>query len=440
MNEYSTTRRRLLGGAAAMGVLAAHSALLGSRTAFAQAKPFDGQSIVHWSFLSPQGKSVREQAIKIHEDAFKAASGIDVKFEIYPFAELARRLIAAVQAGNQPDVSRVGWESIQMVSAADALMPLDARIAKSFTEEERKDFIIDFSPALMFGGRKTTMQIETISHALFVRKDWLAQAGMKQPKTWDDVVAFGKKVSGNGRWGYGFFGGKQQLVHAVYLQPHIHGRGGKILDDAGRATFTDPAAVRAYKFFSDCVHVHRITPPDVVNMSWEDQTDAFRAGRLAMFIDGSHRYRDHARAVGEDKILLVEIPSDDPNKPSPTPITGWSMGLPKGAKNADAGWEYIKYYLRPEVQAVNARIAGALPSRRSVASDPYFRTPEAQYLRWWLEYTAANSEPMINTPTANRLAESMANALHQVILQPKSNIADVLARAAAEYNRVAARK
>ncbi|KRE07995.1 hypothetical protein ASE63_21930 [Bosea sp. Root381] len=434
MSSFIETRRAVLAGSAA---LASSFLLPGAGRAQAQGKPFDGQPIVHWSFLSPEGKSVREQAIKLHEEAFRKETGINVAFEIYPFAELARRLVTAVQANTQPDVTRVGWESIPMVSKAGALSPLDAYIEKAFDAEQRKDFLIDYSPALLTNGQKTTMQLETISHALFVRKDWLERAGMKPPRTWSDVVEFGKKVSGDGRWGYGFFGGKQQLVHAVYLQPHIHGRGGRILGDDGKATFTDDAAVRAYKFLSDCVHVHKITPPDVVNMSWEDQTDAFRTGKLAMFIDGSHRYRDHARAVGADNILLVEIPSDDPAKPSPTPLTGWSMGIPKGAKTPDAAWQYIQFYLRPEVQAANARIAGALPSRRSAAGDPYFKTPEAAYLQWWLDYTAANSEPMINVPTASRLTEAMVDALHEVILKPNSDIAAVLRRAAAGYDRVA---
>jgi multiple sugar transport system substrate-binding protein len=403
--------------------------------AFAQDKPFDGQSITHWSFLTPGGKSPREQALAEIESRFKAASGINVTFETFPWQELATKLIAAAQAGAPPDNSRVSIFTFKAVQRADALTNLNDYIEKTFDAAARDDFMVDFNPALMVDDAKWTMQLESVPKALYIRKDWLEEAGLEAPKTWDEFVEVGKALTSGGRWGYVFGASKTQLnqVETIF-QPQIHGRGGRILDDAEKGTFNSQEAADTYRFLADCIHTHKITPPDVVGMTYDDVTDAFKSGRAAMILEGSHRYRDIASTLGADKVLLARIPSPDPSKPSPSVDTGWGMGIPRGAANPDASWEYVKFYVSPEAQEINARIAGSMPTRRSVFELPYFQSPEAEYLRWWMEYAAEAGEPIINVATYSQLNEALVDVLHRVALDTSADIPALLEQAVAQYN------
>jgi multiple sugar transport system substrate-binding protein len=410
---------------------------LGSTPVWAQSGGTPAQTMTHWDFLSPEGKSAREVAIREIETKFTKQSGIDVKYQILPWQELGTKLIAAVQAGNPPDGSRVNLFHLKMILKANGLESLDPYIEKSFSADDKQDFLVDFTPAMVVGGKKWSMQIETIPKALFLRKDWLAQAGLKPPKTWAEFVEVGKAMTGRGRWGYMFGASKTQLnqVETIF-QPQIHGRGGQVLNESDRAVFNDDAAVKTYQFLRDCVHTHRITPAQVVSMTYDDVTDAFKAGRVGMIQEGAHRYIDIRNAVGADNLEIAKVPSDDPNRPSPSIITGWGMGIPRGSKKPEAAWEHIKFYISPEAQEINARMAGTLPSRKSVMKLPFFQPPEAAYLRWWVDYMAERSETVINVPTFTQLNEAMVDALHQVLLDPSANIKQVLDGAVNKYNQV----
>ena len=82
-------------------------------------------------------------------------------------------------------------------------------------------------------------------------------------------------------------------------------------------------------------------------------------------------------------------------------------------------------------------MAGALPSRKSVLAMPYFQTPEAAYMKWWLQYIAERGEANITTPWFTELNEIMVDALHQVLLNASSPVKPVLDAAVARYNQIA---
>lgn len=432
-----TARRRFLQmvatGGAALGAGGLGAVL--PRPSFGQAS-IRGQEILHWSFLSPEGKSAREVAMREIEAKFTERTGVKVRFQVFPWHELKTKLIAAVQAGNPPDNSRVDAIAMPMVVKANALTKLDPYIDRDIPN--RDDYLMDFKPAALFGGSKYGMLIETAARGLMVRKDILSKAGVKAPRSWAEFVEVGKAVTGGGRWGYMFGANKAQLGQTDFVfQSHIHGRGGRILLADGTGGFNDDGAVRTYQFLSDCVHKHKITPSSVISMSHDDVSDAFKAGRVAMYVEVSARYRDIQRAVGAENLEVIPIPSDEVGRASPTVVTGWSYAIPRGAKHPEASWEYIKHYTSAETQEINARMAGALPSRKSVAALPYFGTPEAAYMKWWLQYIAERGEPNIATPWFTELNEVMVDALHQVLLNASSPVKPVLDAAVARYNQIA---
>ena len=180
MTNALVTRRRFLhmvakGGAAA-GVGGLASVL--ARPSFAQAT-IRGQEILHWSFLSPEGKSVREVAMREIEAKFAERTGAKVTFQVFPWHELKTKLIAAVQAGNPPDNSRVDAIAMPMVVKANALTNLDPYIKRDIAD--RDDYLMDFKPTALFSGSKYGMLIETAARGLMIRKDILQKAGVKPP-------------------------------------------------------------------------------------------------------------------------------------------------------------------------------------------------------------------------------------------------------------------
>lgn len=421
------TRRHALGGL--VGGLVSTPALM------RQARSAD-TTLTHWSFLNPDGKSLREVAIKDIDGKFRDRTGIDVKVQVMPWQEMGTKLMTAVQAGSPPDSSRVNLFHLKMMLTGDTLEPIDSYLDTAYPKDVRKDFLVDFTPSTVVDGSNWMMMIESVPKALFIRKDWLAKAGMPAPKTWENFVALGKAFTGEGRWGYMFGASKTQLNQVETLfQPQIHGRGGHILDAGEKGAFNDDAAVRSYQFLVDCVHKHKITPPQVVAMTYDEVMDAFKAGRVGMIQEGSHRYADISKAIGPENLELGKVPSDDPARPSPTIVTGWGMGIPRGSKKAEAAWRYLDWYLQPEAQETNARLAGTLPSRRSVLDGPFFQTPEAAYMRWWLDYVAERGETVINVASFAQLNEAMVDVLHAALSDPSAKLKPLLDAAVQRYNQ-----
>lgn len=76
-----------------------------------------------------------------------------------------------------------------------------------------------------------------------------------------------------------------------------------------------------------------------------------------------------------------------------------------------------------------------LPTRKSVLEQPFFQAQEAAYLRWWMGYVAERSEHVINVATFAQLNEAMVDALHEVLLNPGTNIKKILDDAVKRYNQ-----
>ena len=402
-------------------------------------KKFEGTTIIVQTFLNPAGDSPREKALKIIIDNFKNKTGITVETLLFPWSELNPQLLLSVQAGNPPDLSWVlGWAFEQDVKA-DALMPLDSYIANDFDEATIKDFFV-WGQAGMSNGKKYALPTSFNAPALFIRKDLLDKTGLKAPRTWQEFIEVGKALKSPGITPYLFCGSPAQISQLDFLKPMIEGRGGKILDDAGMAAFDSKAGIDTYEFLKSLVYEYEIVPKAAATTKYDDVSDAFAAGTVAMIIERSHKYTKVINALGAENVELVRIPGMEVDKPSPTTLSNWLMGIPKGSKNPEAAWEFIKYFNSIESQLIYTKMSGELPTRQSITEDAYFASPEGAITNWWLDYLAYGSSPDVGPATYQELGEIVALALQETLASPDSNVKKILESAAKKYNDIVGKK
>ncbi len=395
------------------------------------------KTIDHWTFLDLGSQEPRGQATAQLFKDFTSATGITVNVQNVPWQDIDQKLLAAVQANNAPDVSRVRHFQYPRHVKAKSLLPLTNYAKQAYPGDQLGDFVVRFDQ----DGQVNAFLVENISNALYVRADWLKQIGASEPKTWDEFVALGKEFQKLKPDAAGFlsFASTSQLNHTEEIfQPMIHGRGGKLLEENGRAAFNKEPGIETFTFLRDLVHTHKILSPDVVSMTFDGQTDAFIAGKGAMAIDGSHRYARIAKGVGEANVKVVRTPGPTAQKSSPAMVTGWLLGIPRNAKKPEDAWKLMEYHLRPETQELFARVAGGLPSRKSTLERPFFKTPEAATISWWLQYIADNGELLVIPEKMSELNEILAQAFQRVVLQPGDKVKDVLDEAAKRYDALLA--
>jgi multiple sugar transport system substrate-binding protein len=410
-----------------------------SSSVMASGGQYSGITITHQTFLNPKGETPRERAVKKIIENFEKKTGAKVKVEIVPWNEIKHVILSRVAAGNPPDVTRLDSPDFERIVAAGAIIPLDEVIKASFSsaelEKEKEDrYLWDVG---VKNGKKYTYIISVVATAVFVRKDWLEEAGLDLPTTWTDFVIAGQALAKDGHVGYMTWASpKDPGSVRWYFGSMIHGAGGRILDEAGKAVFNNPAGIWCYAFHRDLVHKYKVLPESVVNATYEDMTDMFEGGIAAMTLNGSHRYKRITERLGKEKVVLMEFPSFSGIPPSPTTLMGWNLAIPKGARNPDAAWEFVKYYTSPEGSEIYTTTAAVLPARRSTARLPYFKTEEAAHLNWWFQYIEKSSEFLLRPKYSTELNEIMQIALQKVILYPTQSISEIVDEAVKEYNKL----
>lgn len=391
------------------------------------------ETITIQSFLDPEGDSPREVALAEIVETFTAETGIEVEFRLFPWQEMDPQTRLSVEAGNPADVVWTHPTQLNSNVTGGVLQPLTEFANRDLDQSTQDDYTM--WEETIRDGDKYAFFTSATPRAIYLRRDWMEEAGVNPPRTWDEFIEVAKALAIEGRDGYLFGGSPAQPNQAnMILQYMIEGRGGRLLDDDDRATFDSDAGIETFSFLRAVVHDHGITPRAAATMSYDEMSDAFDAGRVGMIVDGSHRYERHANAVGEENIELVRIPSNDPDQPSPTTVTGWALGIPTGAANPEGGWRFIKHFTSAESQLLNAQVAGEVPIRASTAEDPYFDTSDGAVMGWWIDYLAAGNSMTVGPEHFDQLNEILAASIQEVILDENRDIEEILTNAANEYN------
>jgi len=316
-----------------------------------------------------------------------------------------------------------------------SLLTLDSYVSRDLKENDKNDYIL-WNKVGMYDNKKYAFATSFILVGLYIRKDLLSKAGMEPPKTWDDFVKVAKGLNSPTVYGYLFGGSPSQLNQLDWLQLMIEGRGGKVLDDKGRAVFDSKPGIDTFKFIKACVFDNKIVPNNAITLRYDDVTDLFASGRAGMILEGSHRYSKITSALKSENVLITLIPGVDAENPSPSTISTWDLAIPKGSKSPEEAWEFIKFFTSNESQFLYSKISGEIPTRKSAADDPYFKSSEGAMLGWWIKYLNEKGTLAVNTDTFQELTECMAAALQEVLKSSNSNVEEIVKNSVKRYNSI----
>lgn len=310
----------------------------------------------------------------------KAHPDIDIKVEIVPWDELHTKYLAAYSAGNAPDVIRVDPTQLLLLERANSLAPLDPYL-KSWSQSTKNDFF--HWNGTVIDGKKYAMPVDENVFTLVYRKDLFAEKHLAPPKSWDDFVNDAKALTTNDRWGFAFPAARSGSYFHVIFAPFVWGSGGQLLDSNGQAAFNSPADARALGFLYDLVHKYKVAPPDVTSLNLQDVMQGFMAGKYAMVIEGAIRYSSLEQSnLLKGNLGVAFMPSPNGTAPAPAYATGgWNLGINPKSAHKDQAWQFLDFYTSQQSQEILARVAGDFPTRKSVFSAPFMKTPEHQYLQ-----------------------------------------------------------
>lgn len=390
-------------------------------------------SITLQTFLEPGADSPRERAWGQIVERFEEETGISVGTNLMPWEQVDRQLILSVQAGNPPDVSFVRDKSFELHMQANSLMPLDEFIERDLSSDDIDDYITHETSG-WYDGSKYTIRMHNTPVALYMRRDIMNEAGIDVPQTWDEFIDAAEAFTEFGVAGFAFAVSPDQPAALDYIQPMIEGFGGQVLDGDGAAAFHGEAGIRTFELLKSLRFDHGVTPQGIETMRYDDVTDAFAAGQVGMIIEGAHRFDRIAGALGRENIHLARIPGPTADAPSPTSISGWTLGIPRNSPNPEAAWELIKFATGVEGQTIHTIEGGQLPERASVLNDPHFDSPEGEVIGWFVDYMNEHGVLAVNPADFAELSELISISLQEAVSSVDSDVGRILEAAAREYD------
>ncbi len=278
--------------------------------------------------------------VRAHITAFEKSSGLKVRYESFPSAQIRSSVVAQFAAGAPLDVVWMldAWtpEFVQ----AGWIAPIDDIPELAKYTPETIPYCID---AMSYKGRQYGLSYYTDFMAFLYNRELLERAGFdKPPSTWDELVEQSLAAK---KKGVADFPLMLALSADTWLTEMfstlVYSFGGRLVAPDGKALMADPerGAVAALSFTTDAIHKHKIVSPGAVETNEINGLKAMGAGKHLFALLPRYRIRnlnDPAQAQTPNQIRVGMMPKGGPRGTGET--CGWVryFGMSADAKKDPA--------------------------------------------------------------------------------------------------------
>ncbi|MCL2063489.1 MAG: ABC transporter substrate-binding protein [Candidatus Cloacimonetes bacterium] len=290
------------------------------------------------------------------------------------YQALSQKLMASIQAGNQPDLAQVFESWTANLVRGGVLLALNEFIEKDEDFMENIDDIFPvFLDSVTIDGQIWSFPFNKSVRVMYYNKDIFFRNDLdynNPPKTWEDYLELCKLLtqdtSGDGRinqWGTTF------ATDMWRFQNLLLQAGGDLMnDDFTVPLFNSKEGLEALNFFDRMLNVDR----SAYLSTGRDNQNHFLASTVA-FIEGSsvsYVFMRDAEIVFNLGIAPVPVFRTERNIISGTNIAIFDKGNPE---KETAAWEFIKWFTEPKQTAKFSSLTYYMPIRRSAFEQPYIQ-------------------------------------------------------------------
>jgi ABC-type glycerol-3-phosphate transport system substrate-binding protein len=342
-------------------------------TKMASAQP--GTKLRVWLFKSfvTAGNDILAKQV----EAWAAEHKVQVETDWATFGDREQKFVAAIEAGNPPDMAEMNTFGPSRYKAA---LRDVSKLAKDIAAA--RGGLLPFAERVVnINGQYFGVARLSFPGGFFVRKDLLDAKGVKMPKVYDpDVVEMAKKCQDPSKdlWGLG-----QTLNRCDdgngFMQNILWNYGGGAWDKDGKPalnTTFQKQNLEALRFAVDTIQKHKIQPPGV--MGWNDvsNNEAYLAGKLVSTNNGASLYyamvaKKHPLAEKTQVILTPGGPAG-----SFVGAGAYNWGIFSKTKHVELCEDLVRWVEDEKrfEEYMNASIGQAGPVYKSRADKPYWKT------------------------------------------------------------------
>lgn len=389
---------------------------------------------------------VEGDALKQAARDYEALTGVHINIAEFPYANLFEKELIDLQAHTGAyDLIMLDDPWFPKFASLNVLTDLGPLLQKRGQNGPDKDFV-STSVALC----RDPFQTGTLyalpyvgnSQLFFYRKDLFSKHNLKEPATWDDVLAAAKTISeqeisgapsGSKVYGYVMRAAQGNAAVADFM-PIFWAFGGEMFDAVGQPTVNSKEGIAALNFM---VELGKYSPPGYASFNADEVGAHLLQGTAAMSINWPawiSSFSDPAKSKVIGKMEFGQLPgSKDPGRAE---IGNWLIAIPRAATgNTDAAMDFLIWATSAE-QMKRSALRGNPPTRRTVFTNPELVAKFPSYpaqLR-----SLESSRPRPRTPLWNEI-ENVFGIYLSKANSGELSAADAMNQANAEIGKIVAR-
>jgi multiple sugar transport system substrate-binding protein len=264
------------------------------------------------------------------------------------------KFLAATLGGNPPDVFLHDGSSYSASAALNAFEQIDDLAAADNITSDL--YWAAFWPKVVWDGHLYGLPFDTDARALYWNKTLFAEAGLTEPpKTVAELDAMAEQLTkGTREAGYeqvGFipWGGNWRITGWGWSRGAVYWDA-----DAQQSHLNAPEIVAALEWESTYAQKYGIEELTSFTQSVAGETtDPFVTGHVAMMVTGDWELSTIERYAPDMEYDIAPTPVVE-GREFMTWSGGFVNGIPRGARNIDASWEFLKYMGGKEAQVMYA--------------------------------------------------------------------------------------
>ncbi len=316
---------------------------------------------------------------KARVEQFAQENQVDVEYIAIPPGDLKTKLLAAIEAGNPPDllvaddfVAKQFVGNDQLVEVSDILKKID------FREDAKK-----YAYALEGWYEVPYYHMPNV---MYVRKDKLDEKNLAPPRTWEEVRNVARAINDpkNNFYGVGFqLGGGGDSEGRIGNE--IRTWGGNLVNEKAEVTVNSPEALEAIRFDAT-FFTENLAPQSAITGDDAWNNNAYLAGTVGITLNSSSLMA----AMRKDKPELAEktmvLPFPAGPKAQFSSGAGTVFVMFKQAKNTELAKKFIDYsfekdYYQQMIEKLNGL---AVPAINGLENTEFWQRPEN---KGWYEAT-----------------------------------------------------
>ncbi len=331
-----------------------------------------------WS-MQQSDRRVIDNQNSVIADFQEKYPNVTIELEVTPYAAYRDKLLVAAKGGNPPDISVVDHIWNPEFAAAGLIIPLDDYLRASSIKKDV--FFKGAWDTAVYKNKVWGIPMDVGAwEDLYYNVDLFAKAGVSVPKTWDEWLKVGRKLTVDtnkdgeiDQWGLYLLGAKSEAT-IVFIDSLIFSNGGKITSDDGtRGLLDSPQVIEAMEFYKKLVE---IAPPGVPNADQEQSSQYFTTGKVAMETIGEWEQETIINRAPDLNWKIASIPVPKRGDTFHATFGGWNFVIYKDSKHKDIAWKFIEF---ASTEERNFKMASLTPGRLDAAQkylSEFKRQPE----------------------------------------------------------------